>query len=512
VTTATQGVRTRAPVRVRDSAGALTARLRPHWPLLIVLGLGALVRLLTMVAYAPALLFPDSWGYIATAYKGAIVGLPTIHPVGYPLLVHLLTLPDRSLLELVAFQHLAGLGAGVAIYAALIRGRVPRWGATAAASLVLLDGYAITLEQYVMSDTFFDVTMLAAALVLVWPRLAQAGGVVPATASAQRDDRIWLRAAICGLLLAFAALEREAAPFTIPVFLIYLAWIRAGARAFVAFLLALLIPLSAYSAAVNSKYQVFGLTATSGWTLYGRVGGFADCTGVTLEAAARPLCESKAQRASHPSAPDWYVWGPSPAQRVFDPANQSVSKVASTNATLLSFSETIIRHQPLDFIGATLGDFLRYFTPGATAYNDAVSATSLPLRARDEAKAAATQKLDLPGLHLSVRSPSRLVRWYRGSFHVPRPLLALLALAALLAVLMRVSGRREILLLGGTGVCLLLGTAATGGFGLRYLIPAVPLLAIGGSLAITQIAQRARRSTTEHDARTDADKSATMEL
>jgi len=88
----------------------------------------------------------------------------------------------------------------------------------------------------------------------------------------------------------------------------------------------------------------------------------------------------------------------------------------------------------------------------------------------------------------------------------------LLALAALLAVLMRVSGRREILLLGGTGVCLLLGTAATGGFGLRYLIPAVPLLAIGGSLAITQIAQRARRSTTEHDARTDADKSATMEL
>jgi len=463
-----------------------------------------------MVAYAPALLFPDSWGYIATAYKGAIVGLPTIHPVGYPLLVHLLTLPDRSLLELVAFQHLAGLGGGVAIYAALIRAGAPRWSATAAAALVLFDGYAITLEQYVMSDTFFDVTMLAAALVLVWPRLAAAAA--PATASAQRDGRIWLRAGLCGLLLAFAALEREAAPFTIPVFLIYLAWIRAGSRAFVAFLLALVIPLSAYSAAVDSKYHVFGLTATSGWTLYGRVGGFADCTGVTLQAAARPLCESKAQRASHPSAPDWYVWGPSPAQRVFDPANQSVSKVAPTNATLLSFSETIIRHQPLAFVEATLGDFLRYFTPGATAYNDSVSATSLPLRARDEAQAPATQKLDLPGLHLSVRSPAGLVRWYRGSLHVPRPLLALLALAAVLAVLMRLPGRREILLLSGTGVCLLLGTAATGGFGLRYLIPAVPLLAIGGSLAMTQIAQRVRPRTKERDARTDTDKSATMEL
>jgi Dolichyl-phosphate-mannose-protein mannosyltransferase len=511
VTTAIQGVRRRGPAGLPDCARTLTTRLRPHWAVLIVLGLGALVRLLTMVAYAPALVFSDSWGYIATAYKGAIVGLPTIHPVGYPLLVHLLTLPDRSLLELVAFQHLAGLGVGIVIYAALIRARVPRWGATAAAALVLFDGYAITLEQYVMSDTFFDVTMLAAALVLVWPRLA-AAGAAPTRASAPREDRIWLRAGLCGLLLALAALEREAAPFTIPVFLIYLAWIRAGSRAFVAFLLALVIPLSAYSAALNSKYHVFGLTATSGWTLYGRVGGFADCTGLTLEAAARPLCESKAQRASHPSAPDWYVWGPSPAQRAFDPANQSVSKVASTNATLLSFSETIIRHQPLDFVGAALGDFLRYFTPGATAYNDSVSATSLPLRARDEARAPATRKLDLPGLHLSVRSPSGLVRWYRGIFHVPRPLLALLALAAVLAVLMRLPGRREILLLGGTGVCLLLGTAATGGFGLRYLIPAVPLLATGGALAMAQIAQQVRPSAAGRDARTDADKSATMEL
>ena len=41
---------------------------------------------------------------------------------------------------------------------------------------------------------------------------------------------------------------------------------------------------------------------------------------------------------------------------------------------------------------------------------------------------------------------------------------------------------------------ILLGTAATGGFALRYLLPAVPLLAIGGSLAVAQLSARARRA------------------
>jgi len=270
----------------------------------------------------------------------------------------------------------------------------------------------------------------------------------------------------------------------------------------------LAIPLLAYSAVVDAKFHVFGLTATPGWTLYGRVAGFADCDGLKLEAAARPLCETSSQRASHPSAPDWYIWGPSPAQRLFKPATESVASIAPTNAVLRSFSDAILRHQPLAFADATLSDFVRYFTPGATAYGDAISATSLPRSARAEATAPATRKRDLPGLRPAVRSPSALVRGYRGIVHVPRPVLALLTLAALLALLARLPARREILLLAGTGVCLLLGTAATGGFALRYLIPAVPLLAIGGSIAMMQIAVRFKPVSA---ASPDADKSATMD-
>lgn len=447
---------------------------------------GTIVRILAMVAYPPALLFPDSWGYIASAFSHSFIGLSSVHPAGYSLLIRLLTLPDRSLAELVAFQHLAALGVGVAIYLALIRARLPRWAAAAAAALVLLDGYSITLEQYVMSDTFFTALVLAAALVLAWPWLAPGPRRPP--------RRMFARCLTAGLLLAAGALVREATPFTIPVFLVYMAWVRVGWRPLVAFIVAAALPLVAYGALVDHRYHVFGLTATSGWTLYGRVAGFADCSGVRLGVPERRLCETAAERRSHPDAPDWYIWGPSPAQRLFHPSTQPLSAVGPTNRVLESFARTMIIQHPLDYAAVSLSDFLRYFTPGATPYNDAVSATSLPRSAAAEATSPATQRRDLPGLAPRVRSPAALVRAYRGVVHVPRPVLAVLALAAVLAVCLRVPARREIFLLAGGGLLLLLGTAATGGFGLRYLLPAVPLLAIGGGVAAAQLLGAARRS------------------
>jgi hypothetical protein len=299
------------------------------------------------------------------------------------------------------------------------------------------------------------------------------------------------RAVVSGLLLALTSLVREVAPFTLPVALVYLIWMRAGWRALTAFVVAAVLPLLVYSALIDHRFHVFGMTATPGWTLYGRVAGFADCNGIKLEPAERRLCETSAQRASHPTAPDWYIWGPSPAMREFHPDTQSIAQVAPTNRVLESFSRTMIVHHPLNFAGATLSDFVHYFTPGAVPYNDAVSATSLPRSPAREASSPATQRRDLPGLKLKVKSPSGIVRAYRGVMHVPRPVLALLALAALWAVIVRVPARREIFLFAASAVMLLLGTAATGGFALRYLLPAVPLLAIGGGTAVAQLAVRA---------------------
>jgi hypothetical protein len=273
---------------------------------------------------------------------------------------------------------------------------------------------------------------------------------------------------------------------------VYFIWERAGWESLFTFVVAAVLPLLVYSALINNRFHVFSMTATPGWTLYGRVAGFADCTGVKLEPKARKLCETGAQRASHPDAPDWYVWGPSPAQRLFHPATEARSQVAPTNQVLESFSRAMIVRYPLDFLDATFSDFLRYFTPGAKPYNDAVSATSLPTTAAAEAHNRRTERRDLPGLTPKVQSPAAFVRSYRRVVHVPRPVLALLALASILAVLLRVPARREIFLLAGSALMILIGTSASGGFALRYMLPAVPLLAIGGGIAIADLIERAR--------------------
>lgn len=476
-------------------ASWVISRARRHWLFVVLLIVGASVRLLAMVAYPPALFFGDSWGYVADAFSGAHlsgfspVGISNLRPNGYPALIWLLTTPGRDVVQLVAIQHLAGMMIGALAYAALVRAGVLRVLAVAAAALVLLDGYAITLEQYVMPDTFFSLTVLLGALSLAWPALR------PTTASERRVGPG--RAATAGALLAGAAIQRPEGLFVVPVFAVYLVWQRLGWRALVAFTVALAVPILAYAGAEDVTYGTFAVTQTSGWNAYGRVAGFADCAGAGIALAARPLCETAAQRRSHPDDPSWYVWfANSPAVRLFGGTEGGGRSPRHANAVLGAFARRIVLNQPLDLLSAVSGDVLRYFTPGATPFLDTRSATSLPASAEDEWVFPKVRRRYLPAVDPRVQSPATLVRAYRRVIHVPRPVLALLALASLAALALRVRMRREVFLLSGSGLALIVGTAATAGFGLRYLLPAVPLLAIGGTLAIRdacRLAGSARR-------------------
>jgi Dolichyl-phosphate-mannose-protein mannosyltransferase len=464
-------------------ASHVISRARRHWLFVVLLVTGASVRALAMVAYPPALFFGDSWGYVADAFSGAHlsglspVGISNLRPNGYPTLIWLLTMPGRDVVQLVAIQHLAGMAIGALVYAALVRAGVLRAVAAAAAALVLLDGYAITLEQYVMPDTFFSLTVLLGTLSLAWPALRS-------TSASERGVGA-RRAATAGVLLAGAAIQRPEGLFVVPVFVAYLVWRRVGCRALAAFAVALAVPVLAYASAEDVAYGTFAVTQTSGWNAYGRVAGFADCAGAGIALAARPLCETAAQRSSHPDDPSWYVWfAHSPAVRLFGGPEGGGPSPGHSNAMLGAFARQIVLNQPLDVLTAVSGDVLRYFTPGATPFLDARSATSLPASAEDEWVFPNVRRRYLPAVHPRVRSPATLVRAYRRVIHVPRPLLALLALASLAALALRVPIRREVLLLSGSGLALIVGTAATAGFGLRYLLPAVPLLAIGGTLAL----------------------------
>jgi len=53
-----------------------------------------------MLAYRPALFFSDSWAYLSTAFAHHLVSLPYLRPVGYSILLRLLTVPGRNLIQL----------------------------------------------------------------------------------------------------------------------------------------------------------------------------------------------------------------------------------------------------------------------------------------------------------------------------------------------------------------------------------------------------------------------------
>jgi hypothetical protein len=476
----------RASAGRRAPSGATAAGLRSaflvrHAGLLIVLLAGVTLRAMAMLAYRPALFFSDSWGYLFTAFTGHPVSLSYLRPNGYAVLIRLLTFPGRDLRELVTVQNLSGLLLGVLIYALLLRMRAGRLLSLLGAALIILDGYRITLEQYVMPDTLFTLSLLLAALLLAWPgqQRHEDGQSGPLSAP---------RLAIAGLLLAASAIQREAALFAAPAFLGYLIWTRVGLRAGLAFLLALVVPVLAYASLYQARVGVFGLSESDGWTLYGRVAGFAECSGAGIPRAERPLCETARQRADHPDAATWYIWNAnSPAASLFHGGHQNREVQEHANRQLRDFADRIIEHQPVQYLDATFSDVLRYFTPGATPFDDSISATSLPRTAADEARSERVRRRVLPHMHPSVGSPSGFLHSYRSVFHVPRPVLALLALAALVALLLRTPGRRQILLFAGSGLLLVIGTSATAGFGLRYLLPAVPLLAVGGAVALRDL-------------------------
>ena len=141
----------------------------PACPLadLIVLAVAAAVRIAVAIAYWPAVFFGDSWSYLNLAFGGNPVGFAPDRPSGYPLVIDLLSVFGRSLGTITVAQHFAGMVTGVLVYALMLRLRLPRWLATVGAAVVVLDAYAIALEQQVLAEAFFTLALVAAFFLVV---------------------------------------------------------------------------------------------------------------------------------------------------------------------------------------------------------------------------------------------------------------------------------------------------------------------------------------------------------
>jgi hypothetical protein len=458
------------------------ALLREHWPLLAVLGVAVAARALVAIAYRPALFFSDSWSYITLAYSGD--RFAPDRPSGYSLLLELIGLPGHSLAVVTTLQHAAGVAVGVLVYALLWRAGTGRVIATVAAALVALNAYPIVLEQTILAEAFFTLALVASFYLVTGERRSSTA------------------LGIAGVLLASAVLMRSAALFAVPVWLIFVFY-RSRLRGLVA-LTAVVLPLLAYAIAHDASTGKFGLTNAGGWFLYGRVGEIADCRIVHPPPDTRSLCEAPSR--ANGLGPVYYVWSPgSAANRRF---HQGFTTPGSSEV-LKRFAMSVIAARPIAYTGLVVRDTLRYFAPGIGSpgrSDAAISLVSYPRLGPPWMNTTVRDRL-LPGFQPQVHEPSSLARAYAAVVRVPRPLLAVMILLALVLVpigLRAPPGKRpphlpDAVAMALAALAMLVGPAATSGFIVRYLIPTVPLIVCAGALAVHDLrtwsaARRPRRA------------------
>ena len=326
-------------------------RLQRHWLFATLLILGAALRAVVLVAYHPALIFPDSVRYLQYAHNFTVGqwSADALRQSGYSvLIIPVMLLHDLWIIPLA--QHLAGLATAVLVYAVLIRFGIRTWLAAVASVPVLFDPLQLILEQYVLADVWTVFLVVAALVILVWRQAKQ---------PAETQQESWLPAAACGLLLGLAVTFRdEMLIMIVPAALYVLVTVRPRRRLLTrlaALAGCFLIPVIGYLGWFDASHGQWNFTTFSGAFLYGRVADFASCQGLDLPAYEKPLCPTQ------PTAlrdADFYTWNPQSPQWTFHPPAGM-----SRDAVVRDFSLRILRHQPLAYADAAARDFLYGFSP-----------------------------------------------------------------------------------------------------------------------------------------------------
>jgi hypothetical protein len=138
-------------------AGTVTA-LHRNWLAASLLAAGLVLRVLTLLAYRPAIFYIDTVRYLYQAQGN--------DPVGYRVPLRLI-LAIGNLNMVAAVQHVLGLAIAAIIYLVLLRLRSPRWLAALAIAPILLDAYQLQVEQMIMPDIWFEALLTAGIAVLL---------------------------------------------------------------------------------------------------------------------------------------------------------------------------------------------------------------------------------------------------------------------------------------------------------------------------------------------------------
>ncbi|HEY7439379.1 MAG TPA: hypothetical protein VIC35_08270, partial [Acidimicrobiia bacterium] len=267
-------------------------RLRPfvvrHWLFLTLFAAGLAFRVVTQIAYRPALLYIDSYRYL----ENLSLEPAKSEAIGYSAVLRFLLWVFGNFASIAAIQHIIGLGMAVAIYALLLRWGARPWLSALGAAPILLSAYQLQIEHNLLSETWFEALILAAVCLLMWNRRP---GLVAVS--------------VAGISLGLAVTIRiVGAPLIVPAVL-YALWVMGkGRRRWLGaglLVVAFAVPLVAYASYSLSQVGRFQLTTSDAGLLAGRAQTIVDCKTLELPSDERQLCPK--EPLGHRKGVDFYA-------------------------------------------------------------------------------------------------------------------------------------------------------------------------------------------------------------
>lgn len=463
----------------------LARMVRRHWLLVLFLVAGLILRVITQLAYQPALLYIDSFRYLndlGVFFPGGI------NPIGYELVLLGPVLLVGNLTAVAVVQHLLGLALGVAIYALLRRFEVRRWLSALAAAPVLLDAYQLQIEQMVMSDPLFQVLLIAVVSLLTWWR-------VP-------GPKIAL---LAGALLGFSVLVRTVG-LTLIVPAAVFVLLAAGFRPKDGWKRRL-VSTAALSGAfvgvlfVYAMYHMMwtgfpALSGASGSVVFGRTAVVAKCEELDLTPTEELVCPDEPVSERKKTGIDHYIHH----YNVEENVDRVFPEGVDHNAVQSSFAKKVLFNQPLDVIGGVLHDFFKGFAPTRTQSVGDVPLdrwqfqTSYPMYAASWYVEEWAELYDDGEISVNKDLASFLRGYQLHGGYTPGIVLGgalLISVGAILGVgRARRSGLQMVCLLPAGMATTVLLTAAAMEFSWRYQLPGLVLLPVAGALGITALTRR----------------------
>ena len=456
----------------------------PAGLLTVVLGAGAGLRLWLMLSAGPGFLgYPDAAAYVQTAQWNGTWGLfaNAWRPAGFPVFLSALHALVPSLAFVSVVQHLMGLAIAALLYVTVADVARCRWVALLPACVVAFAGSELYLEHTPLSETLYAAFVVTA----IWCATRSV------TKTGIREFG-WLCTA--GVLLGCSATVRAIGISAGPVVLVWVLATRPGwHRRLVcvgALVLGMAVPLGSYLFTQHNITGTWGLTRTTGQTLYARTATFADCRDFTPPAGTRALCQQ-------PGAPregaTWYMFNAaSPQVRTMgapptDP-HPGASMAFKPDARLESFALRAIAHQPMAFLSTTLQGLAKYVAPGfGTPTMEEWSARTLTTELHNpQISQRVVQQVARFYPDARTSSPRSLQGpdAYANAARVEGPVTAVLLLLALGCVFLRGRRAKVAALLTATTAALMVAPVVMLFYGARYATPSYGPLAATAALGL----------------------------